>query len=68
MTTVAAWGAQESRWAAYDAAKARFHAVIAEQEAGRFATGTPEFADLVDRYVAARAEVGAARIAAWQGR
>ena len=59
MTTATATG-----WAAYNAAKARFDAVIAEQEANRYPTGTVEFTELVARYLAARAEVDATRAAA----
>jgi hypothetical protein len=51
-------------WAAYNEAKARFASVIAEQEANRYPTGTVEFTQLVDRYLAARAEIDAARQAA----
>jgi hypothetical protein len=59
MTTATVTG-----WAAYYAAKARFAAVIAEQEANRYPTGTVEFTELVDRYLAARAEIDAAHRAA----
>ena len=59
MTTATATG-----WAAYREAQARLAAVIVEQETNRYPTGTREFAELVVRYLAARADSDAALRAA----
>ena len=55
MTTATATG-----WAAYNDAQARLAAVIAEQQANHYPTGTREFTQLVVRYLAARADTDAA--------
>jgi hypothetical protein len=49
-----------SRWTAFAEARARLDAIVAEQSTKRYPTGTAEFTQFADRYVAAMQDMNAA--------